>query len=126
MSSTYPPEGINPTVYKTQGGQVFHNSPECALLARGQSSAYTTGLTNHPINPISYNAVAELGACTWCCAYFHYLKEPPRYLEVKVGSSWEKMQFLTKRPIGHGHYEFRVRRESTGEEFDVRKKQINF
>ena len=126
MSPITPPEGINAIVYKTEGGQVFHNSPDCVLLTQGQNLAYNTGLANHPINPISYEGVAEIGACSWCCAYYYCLKDNPKYLSVKLDTDFEQMQLLAKRPIGHGHFEYRVRRESTGEEFDVRKRQINF
>ena len=117
------PEGINSTVYKTYGGRVFHNDPNCELLAIGQKSADTMGMQNHPINPTSFGSVAEYDACSWCCAYFYYLSREQKFIEVNVNGNWQKTHLLATRPIGWGHEEHRVRTEE-GIEFVVRKNDI--
>jgi hypothetical protein len=119
------PEGIKDTVYKTRGGSVFHNDRNCELLTIGQKTADTLGLQNHLINPTSYTSVAEYGACSWCCAYFYYLKGEQKFVEANVGGRWQKVHLLTSRPIGHGYQEHRVRTDE-GLEFVVRKKDIRF
>ena len=119
------PEGINNIVYKTHAGSVFHNDPNCERLAQGQKSAVTLGMQNYPINPTSYSSVAEYGACSWCCAYFYYLKGEEKFVEVDVSGNWQRTHLLASRPIGWGHEEHRVRTEE-GVEFVVRKKDIRF
>ena len=126
MSSITPPEGINQIVYKTNRGEVFHNSPECELLLSGQNMAYEAGMEIHPINPISYEGVAEIGACSWCCGYFYYLKGEAKYISVNLNSTIEMVQLIAKRPLGFGNYEYRIRKEGSGEELVIRKNQINF
>ena len=119
------PEGINDIVYKTRGGNVFHNDRNCELLTQGQKMADSMGMENHLINPTSYISVAEYGACTWCCAYFYYLRGPEKFAEALIGKDWVKVQLLATRPIGHGYNEYRVK-TANGSEFSLRKKNIRF
>lgn len=70
-----PPEGINPTVYATKGGQAFHNDPKCEYLASGQNWAEEKGLNTHPINPIGWlNAMTNRSPCELCCLSFYEAK----------------------------------------------------
>ena len=117
------PEGINDVVYKTKRGAAYHNDRNCELLLKGQRSADNQDKNNYPINPTSWTNVAEFGPCSWCCAYFFYIRGKEKKIFANIAGQWIVVDLLAERPIGHGHREYRVRTES-GEEIVLRKKDI--
>lgn len=62
-----PPKGVNPQVFITFRGTVFHNEIDCESLEKGQSEAKDLGLQIHPINRVPYSTVKlERRPCRTC------------------------------------------------------------
>ena len=121
------PDGINEIVFTTQGGQVFHNWPDCAFLAEGQELASSRGQQNHPIKPTKWSVVFySLGPCEWCCAKYNLRGNSLESCFGLINGTWRAAEYIRERYISPKRREHQILLTETNEICFVNEREIRF